>query len=115
MKRPVEDGVYPKLLRSFEAQTSAEIEAVAESVGKSVVAVLLTGIGTDGAKGMLKIQQAGGKTIARMKLLLLFLVCPRPLQSLVRPTRSCLTTRLPTQFQFYAEKRSEALAGFFLR
>jgi len=39
--------------------------SAAESVGKSAVAVLLTGIGTDGAKGMLKIQQAGGKTIAQ--------------------------------------------------
>ena len=40
-------------------------ESAAESAGKSAVAVLLTGIGTDGAKGMLKIQQAGGKTIAQ--------------------------------------------------
>ena len=40
-------------------------ESAAESVGKSAVAVLLTGIGTDGAKGMLKIQQAGGRTIAQ--------------------------------------------------
>ena len=40
-------------------------ESVAEFAGKSAVAALLTGMGADGAQGMLKIQQAGGKTIAQ--------------------------------------------------
>jgi two-component system chemotaxis response regulator CheB len=37
-------------------------ESVAEAVGKNCSTVLMTGMGKDGAKGLLKIRQAGGKT-----------------------------------------------------
>jgi two-component system, chemotaxis family, protein-glutamate methylesterase/glutaminase len=40
-------------------------ESVAASAGKNVVAVLLTGMGKDGATGMLKIRNAGGYTLAQ--------------------------------------------------
>jgi two-component system chemotaxis response regulator CheB len=40
------------------------MESVAEVFGPSVVGVLLTGMGTDGAVGMSKIKEKGGKTIA---------------------------------------------------
>lgn len=40
-------------------------ESVAESVGKSAIGVILTGMGSDGAEGLLKMKQAGACTIAQ--------------------------------------------------
>jgi two-component system chemotaxis response regulator CheB len=40
-------------------------QSVAVGVGKDAVAVLLTGMGSDGAQGMLKMKQAGARTIAQ--------------------------------------------------
>ncbi|MES2672859.1 MAG: chemotaxis response regulator protein-glutamate methylesterase [Pseudomonadota bacterium] len=40
-------------------------ESVANAGGKNVIAVLLTGMGKDGAKGMLDIRNAGGYTLAQ--------------------------------------------------
>lgn len=39
--------------------------SVAEQVGRNCIAVLLTGMGKDGAQGLLKIKEAGGHTIAQ--------------------------------------------------
>jgi two-component system, chemotaxis family, protein-glutamate methylesterase/glutaminase len=40
-------------------------QSVAAAVGKDAVGVLLTGMGSDGAQGMLKMKQAGARTIAQ--------------------------------------------------
>lgn len=40
-------------------------ESVAQQVGRNCLGVLLTGMGKDGAQGLLKIKQAGGHTIAQ--------------------------------------------------
>jgi two-component system chemotaxis response regulator CheB len=40
-------------------------DAVAETVGSHAVGVILTGMGKDGAKGLLKMKQAGAQTIAQ--------------------------------------------------
>lgn len=40
-------------------------ESVANVMGKRAVAIMLTGMGKDGAKGMLQIRQAGGRTIGQ--------------------------------------------------
>jgi two-component system chemotaxis response regulator CheB len=40
-------------------------ESVAHNYGASACAVLLTGMGRDGAAGLLKIKQAGGLTVAQ--------------------------------------------------
>jgi two-component system chemotaxis response regulator CheB len=40
-------------------------DSVAEAVGRSAVAALLTGMGEDGARGLLKIRSAGGATLAQ--------------------------------------------------
>lgn len=40
-------------------------DSVAQEVGKHVLAALLTGMGKDGAQGLLKISQAGGFTVAQ--------------------------------------------------
>jgi two-component system chemotaxis response regulator CheB len=41
------------------------LSSVAESVGKSSIGVILTGMGKDGLEGMRRIKQKGGKTIAQ--------------------------------------------------
>jgi two-component system chemotaxis response regulator CheB len=43
----------------------ALFESIAESCGASAIACLLTGMGRDGASGLLKIRRAGGVTIAQ--------------------------------------------------
>ncbi|RTZ17921.1 chemotaxis response regulator protein-glutamate methylesterase [Vibrio aquaticus] len=40
-------------------------DAVAETVGKNAIGVILTGMGQDGAQGMLRMKQQGAKTIAQ--------------------------------------------------
>jgi len=40
-------------------------ESVAASAGKSALGVILTGMGSDGAQGLLKMKQAGSATIAQ--------------------------------------------------
>jgi two-component system chemotaxis response regulator CheB len=40
-------------------------DSVAEQFGKNAVGVILTGMGSDGAKGLLKMRQAGAHTIAQ--------------------------------------------------
>ena len=42
-------------------------DSVAETVGKNAIGVLLTGMGADGAKGLLKIRRQGGYTIGQDK------------------------------------------------
>jgi two-component system chemotaxis response regulator CheB len=39
--------------------------SIAEAVGKQTVAALLTGMGADGARGMLRLREAGASTIAQ--------------------------------------------------
>ena len=39
--------------------------SVAQCAGRNVIACLLTGMGKDGAQGMLEIRQAGGYTVAQ--------------------------------------------------
>lgn len=39
--------------------------SAAEAVGKKAIGVLLTGMGTDGARGLLRMRQAGARTIAQ--------------------------------------------------
>jgi two-component system chemotaxis response regulator CheB len=39
--------------------------SVAEAAGSHAVGVILTGMGSDGAQGMLKMKRAGAKTIAQ--------------------------------------------------
>jgi two-component system chemotaxis response regulator CheB len=42
-------------------------DSVAEVIGKNAIGVILTGMGADGAKGLLKMKQAGARTVAQDK------------------------------------------------
>ena len=56
-QEPAEDGFCPSAGYLFET--------VAEAYGPSAVGILLTGMGRDGAKGLLRLREAGAVTIAQ--------------------------------------------------
>jgi two-component system chemotaxis response regulator CheB len=58
----VKDG---PLVDRHRPSVSVLFQSVAQNVGRNSVCVMLTGMGTDGAKGMLAIKNAGGRTIAQ--------------------------------------------------
>lgn len=49
----------------FRPSVDKLFESAAEQVGRGVAAALLTGMGSDGAKGMLALRRAGARTIAQ--------------------------------------------------
>jgi two-component system chemotaxis response regulator CheB len=53
------------LVDQHRPSVSVLFQTAAQFVGANAVAVMLTGMGSDGAKGMLKIKEAGGITIAQ--------------------------------------------------
>ncbi len=58
-KEAAEDGFCPSASHLFQS--------VADAYGRSAVGILLTGMGRDGARGLLALRQAGGLTIAQDK------------------------------------------------
>ena len=53
------------LVNRHQPSVDVLFKSVAKYVGKNSIGVILTGMGADGAKGLLKIKEAGGKTIAQ--------------------------------------------------
>ena len=53
----------------FHQRPSVEVmfNSVARYVGKNAIGIILTGMGSDGAQGLLEIKEAGGETIAQDK------------------------------------------------
>ena len=56
-KEPAEDGFCPSASYLFQS--------VAQAYGRAAVGILLTGMGRDGARGLLRLREAGGLTIAQ--------------------------------------------------
>jgi len=63
--------------------------SAARYAGRNAVAVILTGMGDDGANGMLEMKQAGAITIAQDEARVWFLGCPRRRSNEVPWTRYC--------------------------
>lgn len=53
------------LVNRHKPSVDVMFDAVAETVGKNAIGVILTGMGQDGAQGMLRMKQQGAKTIAQ--------------------------------------------------
>ena len=56
-KEPAEDGFCPSASYLFQS--------VAQAYGRAAVGILLTGMGRDGARGLLRLREAGGLTIVQ--------------------------------------------------
>ncbi|WP_020472203.1 chemotaxis-specific protein-glutamate methyltransferase CheB [Zavarzinella formosa] len=56
---------YDREIHSCRPSVDVLFQSIAEEIGKLAAAVLLTGMGRDGAKGLLAIREAGGLTIAQ--------------------------------------------------
>jgi two-component system chemotaxis response regulator CheB len=70
--RVARDGMHYKvsvshgpLISRHRPSVNALFHSVAESAGKNAVGILLTGMGDDGAEGMLRLKHVGAKTIAQ--------------------------------------------------
>jgi len=55
------------------------MESVAQAYGEGTLGILLTGLGSDGARGLKAIKEAGGSTIAEDESTCVSLVCPKRL------------------------------------
>jgi two-component system chemotaxis response regulator CheB len=69
--------------------------SVAETAGDQAVGVLLTGMGTDGAKGLLKMRQAGARTIAQDEATCVVYGMPREAADLGAAERVLPLDRIP--------------------
>ncbi len=71
MRLMKKDGGYQVVIRQGEKvnghcpSVDVLFESVAETAGKKAVGIILTGMGGDGAKGLLKMRKAGAKTIGQ--------------------------------------------------
>ncbi len=68
----VEPGLVAKIVDFIDGKLyvpSADVlfDSVAEAVGNRAIGVILTGMGNDGAEGLLRMRQAGAHTIAESK------------------------------------------------
>jgi len=52
-------------LRGGRPSVDLLLSSVAEAVGKEAIGIILTGMGSDGARGIKRIKEVGGKTIAQ--------------------------------------------------
>jgi two-component system chemotaxis response regulator CheB len=62
--RIIRTGMGPRIFGQRPA-VDVLFQSAAEAVGKNAIALLLTGMGRDGAAGLLEIRRAGGWTIAQ--------------------------------------------------
>lgn len=89
----LEDGfmircVPGKRYGGFCPSISYTMNSVAETVKEKAMGIILTGMGEDGAKGLLAMRQAGGRTVARIKRRVRFTPCRnRPFETAERKDR----------------------------
>lgn len=69
-------------------------ESVAKEAGKDAIGVILTGMGSDGAKGLLSMKKAELTPLGRTNTPLWSMVCQERHITLVRLTGSCPWIRL---------------------
>jgi len=63
--------------------------SAARYAGQNAVGIILTGMGDDGARGMLEMKQAGARTIAQDEATCVVFACPKKPSSSMALTRSC--------------------------
>ena len=64
-------------VRGYRPSIDRLMESAANSYGRRAVGVLLTGMGSDGAEGLKKIREAGGRTIVQDEATSLVFGMPR--------------------------------------
>jgi len=82
----VKDG---PLVSRHRPSVDVLFRSAARYAGKNAVGVIMTGMGDDGARGMLEMKEAGAFNIAQTKSPVSFLECPMKLLNAVVWLRSC--------------------------
>jgi two-component system, chemotaxis family, protein-glutamate methylesterase/glutaminase len=65
MENTIDLTVHPELPEAFQPSANVLFESVARAYGSGVLAVILTGMGSDGVKGLQAVRAAGGMVLAQ--------------------------------------------------
>ncbi len=86
-------------------------ETVAESFGSGAIAVLLTGMGEDGARGMVRVVQAGGYAVVQDEESSVVYGMPRAAQYLMTPNKILGGAEIGSYLHHYVGRCSQAGQG----
>ncbi len=96
------NGYYVKLTKGEKVSghcPSVDVlfDSVAKAAGKNAVAVILTGMGADGAKGLLEIRKTGAHTIGQDKESCIVYGMPMVANNIGAVEKQCSLTQIPSQ------------------
>ncbi|MEG1152615.1 MAG: CheB methylesterase domain-containing protein, partial [Oscillospiraceae bacterium] len=79
--------------------------SVAKTAGNNAVGVILTGMGSDGAKGLLEMRRTGAHTIGQDKESCVVYGMPMVAQNIGAVEKQCGLTQIPMQISNFLSRR----------